>query len=167
MATGTSFCAGCVYWHPATHGAHALSKSTVGYTSSKTLYANTCQATTNNIKVVGERGGILAQWLKPSCHHLGLSLVAILEVVGSIPAGDFFFVFGKSAVFLGRIAVWLGIFVHPKKRLMGILPWVRKTCPNAKNRAPGVGNYPFCSCRLGSRGRFLGRTGRFEPPHVT
>ena len=151
MATGTSFCAGCVYWHPAAHGAHALSKSTVGYTSSKTLYANTCQTTTNNIKVVGERGGILAQWLKPSCHHLGLSLVAILEVVGSIPAGDLCFVFCEICCFGGQSPCSSAVWVHPKKRLMGILSWVRKTCPIAKRRAPGVGNYPFCSCRLGDR----------------
>ena len=64
-----------------------------------TSYTNTCQTTTNNIKVVGESGGILAQWLKPSCHHLGLSLVAVLEVVGSIPAGDLCFLCAKSAVF--------------------------------------------------------------------
>ena len=46
--------------------------------------------------MVGESGGILAQWLKPSCHHLGLSLVAVLEVVGSIPAGDLPFGFWQK-----------------------------------------------------------------------
>ena len=78
-----------------------------------------------------------------------------------------FLFFGQNGCFLGQIAVWLGILVHPKKRPMGIFPWVRKTYPNAKNRAPGVENYPFCDCRLGTRGRFFGRTGRFEPPDVT
>ena len=47
-----------------------------------------------------------------------------LVVVSSIPPGDFFFVFWKICCFLGPAGVRLGILIHPKKRLMGISPWV-------------------------------------------
>ena len=105
--------------------------------------------------------------LSLSFHCPWLSVVAVLVVVGSIPPGDFFFVFGQICCFGGQLPCSSAVWVHPKKRLMGIFPWVREIYLNAKNRAPGVENDPFCSCRFGSRGRFWGRTGRFEPPHVT
>ena len=40
-------------------------------------------------------------------------------------------------------------------------------CPNTKSRASGAKKCPFCLRRLGTRGRFFWRTGRFEPPDVT
>ena len=50
----------------------------------------------------GGEWGYCSAMVKPSCHHLGLSLVAVFEVVGSIPAGDLpFFLFLAKLLFFG------------------------------------------------------------------
>ena len=108
--------------------------------------------------------------LSPSFHCPWLSVMAVLVVVGSIPPGDLFFCFffGKSAVFWGAappVARDLGGFGKALDGSPLLGPGVGD--PTPKSRAPGAGNRPFCVCSLGALGRFLGCTGRFEPPHVT
>ena len=103
--------------------------------------------------------------LSPSFHCPWLSVVAVLVVVGSIPPGDFCFIFWQICCFGLHTQQ---ILVESKKMVVGgIYSQVVIGSPNAKSRAPGAGNRPFCVCRLGTRGRFGGRVGRSEPPHVT
>ena len=109
----------------------------------------------------------LVKRLSPSFHCPWLSVVAVWWSLVRFRRAISFLFFGQICCFLGQSPCSSAVWVHPKKRLMGIFPWVRKIYPNAKNRAPGVENDPFCDCRLGTRGRFLGRTGRFEPLDVT
>ena len=67
----------------------------------------------------------------------------------------------KNTVFFKRVS-WLsplmlvGILVESKKRMMGIFPWVQKTSPNAKNRAPGTKTPDLRSAPRALRGAFGG-----------
>jgi hypothetical protein len=60
--------------------------------------------------------------LSPSFHCPWLSVVAVLVVVGSIPLGGDYFLFLKICCFGGPTGVRLGIWVHPKKAIVGYIP---------------------------------------------
>ena len=91
----------------------------------------------------GNRGLLFSGTVKPIVSLPMVICSGRLVAVGSILPGEFFFVFWQICCFGGPAGVRLGIWAHPKKRPMGILPWVPKTYPDAKNRAPGVENCPF------------------------
>ena len=85
-----------------------------------------------------------------------------LVVVSSIPPGDFFFVFCANLLFFGAQRRAARDFGGPEKAIDGAPLIGRIGCPNAKSRAPGAENRPFCVCPAGTRGRFFWAYGQIR-----
>ena len=80
----------------------------------------------------------------------------LVVVISSFPPGDFFFVFSANLLFWGAGGRAARVLLHPKKRLMGMFPWVPETYPKAKIALLALKTTRFEMAPRALGGAFLG-----------